>query len=141
MRSTAPYQRVRVDPEVKVLQLPPPPPEEEDVLPVGETCIGLVLSCDCTSLSHEGSSTAVWEHIVALVRYILKQDACARHPSFEPKEDVMLCPTTFLAMCQNFSVQPEVDLFAGHRQHQLPRYYSVDPNDQCAEGYNAFNFR
>ena len=53
----------------------------------------------------------------------------------------MLCPTIFLAMCQNFSVQPEVDLFASHRQHQLPRYHSVDQNNQYAEGYNAFNFR
>ena len=44
-------------------------------------------------------------------------------------------------MFQNVSVQPEVDLFASHRQHQLPRYYSVDSSDQYAEGYNAFNFR
>jgi len=81
------------------------------------------------------------EHTFALVRYILQQNACACHPSFEPSEDVMMYPTIFLAMCKNSSVQPEVDLFASHRQHQLPRYYSVDPNDQYAEGYNAFNFR
>ena len=47
----------------------------------------------------------------------------------------------FLEMCQNFGVQPEVDLFASRRQHQLPRYYSADHNDQNSEGYNAFNFR
>jgi len=62
MISTSPYQRVRIDPEVTVLQLPPPPPEEADVLPVGETCMGLVLSRDCTPLSHEGTQTPVWEH-------------------------------------------------------------------------------
>ena len=42
MRSTCPYQMVRIDPEVTVLQLPPPPPEEAYVLPVGENCMGLV---------------------------------------------------------------------------------------------------
>ena len=52
----------------------------------------------------------------------------------------MLCPTIFLEMCQNFSVELEVDFFASHRQHQLPWYYSVDPNDQYAKGYNEFNF-
>ena len=31
MRSTCHYQRVRIDPEVTVLQLPPPLPEEADV--------------------------------------------------------------------------------------------------------------
>ena len=127
-------------PEVTVLQFPPPPPEEADVLHVEKTCMGLVLSCDCTPLLHECTSTPVWEHTVALVRYTLQQDACAR-PSFEPNEEVMLCQTIFLAMCQNFSVQPEVDIFASHRQHQLPRYYSADPNDQYEEGYNAFDFR
>ena len=71
--------------------------------------MGLVLSCDCTPLSHEGASNPVWEHTVALVRYTLEQDACARHLSFEPNEEVMLCPTIFLATCQNLSVQPEVD--------------------------------
>jgi len=100
------------------------------------------LSCDCTPPPHEGASTPVWEHSVALARYTLQQEACARHPSFEPKEEVMLCPTIFLAMCQlrNFGIQPEVDLFASHRQHQLPRCYAADPNDQNAEGYNALNF-
>ena len=43
MRFQSPYQRVRIDPEVTVLQLPPPPPEEADVPPVGEKCTGLVL--------------------------------------------------------------------------------------------------
>ena len=61
--------------------------------------MGLVLSCDCTPLSHENASTPVWEHTVALVRYTLQQDACALHPSFEPNEEVMLCQTIFLAMC------------------------------------------
>ena len=34
MRSTSHYQRVRIDLEITVLQLPQPPPEEADVLPV-----------------------------------------------------------------------------------------------------------
>ena len=34
LRFTSHYQRVRIDPEVTVLQLPPPPPEEVHVLPV-----------------------------------------------------------------------------------------------------------
>ena len=102
--------------------------------------MGLVISCDCTPLLHEDASSPVCEHTVALVRYTLQQDACARHPSFEPNEEVMLCPKNLLAMCQNFRVHTEVDLFASHRQHQLPRYYSVDPNEQCAEGFNALNF-
>ena len=89
----------------------------------------LVLSCNCTLLSHEGTSTPV------------QQDACALPQSFKQKEEVMLCPTILLVLCQNFNGQHEVDLFASHHQHQLPRYYSVDPNDQYAEGYNEFNFR
>ena len=84
--------------------------------------MGLVLSCDCTPPSHEGTLTPVWEHTVAMARYTLQQEACARHPSFEPNEEVMLCPTIFLAMCQNFGAQQEVDLFASIRHHQLPRY-------------------
>ena len=52
----------------------------------------------------------------------------------------MLCPTIFVAMCQNFNVKPAIDLFASARHHQLPRYYSVDRKDSRAEGYNAFNF-
>ena len=52
--------------------------------------MGLVLSCDYTPLSHEGTSTPVWEHTVALVRYTLQQAECARHPSFETNEEVML---------------------------------------------------
>ena len=43
MRSTSPYQRLRIDPEVTVLQLHPPLQEEADVLPVGEKYMGLVL--------------------------------------------------------------------------------------------------
>jgi len=79
-----------------------------------------VLSCDCSRLD---MLQPVWKHSVALVRYTSQQEACARHQSFEPNEVVLLCKTIFLAMCQNFGIHPEVDLFASHSQHQLPRYY------------------
>ena len=52
----------------------------------------------------------------------------------------MLCPTIFEAMCHNFRVCPVIDLFVIKAHHQLPRYYSADPNDARAEGYNAFDF-
>jgi len=37
--------------------------------------------CD-RPLPHEGALTPVWEHAVALARHT--QEACARHPAFEP---------------------------------------------------------
>ena len=45
-----------------------------------------------------------------------------------------------MAICQNFEVYPEIDLFASAGQHQLARYCTADPADAHAEGYNAFNF-
>ena len=80
----------------------------------------------------------MWER--QLGRYRLCQSAAEPHPSFEHNEEVSLCHTIFLAMCQNFDVHHGIDMFASARQHQLPRYYTADPNDHNAEGYNAFNF-
>ena len=62
-------------------------------------------------------------------------------PLFDPNEEVMLCPTVFKAICENFGITSVIDLFASTQHHQLPRYFSVDADDQQAEGCNAFNFR
>jgi len=105
-----------------VLQLPPTPPEEAGVLPVVEQCMGLVLSYDCTPISHDAAQTPVLKHTVALVSYTLQQKACARHQYFNPNEAVMLCLTILLGMCQNFEFHPEVGLFVSHRQHHIHRY-------------------
>ena len=45
MRATSSYRKVRIDPEVTVLQLVSPPPDAE-VIPVGDQCMGLLLSSD-----------------------------------------------------------------------------------------------
>ena len=132
------HARVRFERDVTVLQLPPLPQEEWHHSMVGEQCMGFVLSSDCSSLEEKMASIPVWEQ--QLGRYRLCQAAAEPHPSFEQNEEVSLCHTIFLAMCQNFEVYPEVDMFASARQHQLPRYYTADPHDQNAEGYNAFNF-
>ena len=57
MRSTSTYKRIRLDPMVTKLQLPPPPSEEADSLPVGEQCMGLVLSSDCDALIYCSNSS------------------------------------------------------------------------------------
>ena len=62
------------------------------------------------------------------------------HPVFDSAEEVSLCPTVFAAICANFEISPDIDLFASVRQHQLPRYFTADPADRRAEGYNAFNY-
>ena len=61
------------------------------------------------------------------------------HPHFEANEYVFLRPTIFKAMCQNSLVTPSIDMFASARHHQLPSYFSTDPNDSNAEEYKAFN--
>ena len=42
-------------------------------------------------------------------------------------------------MCRNFSVTPEIDLFASHHLTQLPAYYTADPKDLDALGFDAFS--
>jgi len=127
LRSTSLYHSVRIDSEITVLQLQPPHSEKADVLSVREQCMGRVLLCDCTPFSHARALTPVWGHTVALLPCTLQQKPCARHTAFESNEEVMLCPTIFSPMCQNLGVQPDMYLFALHCQHQLPRYYTVDP--------------
>ena len=51
----------------------------------------------------------------------------------------MLAPSIFLAMCQTFGVKPEIDLFASRNMSQLPAYYTADPQDSLALGFNAFS--
>ena len=144
MRTNPPYKRVRLDPVITELQLPPPPPGEADPLPVGEQCMGLVLSSDCDAVAQRFAPIPVWEEQTPYATcgrsQQLPQWDDAEHPEFTLNEEVMLCPTIFLAMCQTFNVKPKIDVFASARHHQLPRYYSVDRNDSRAEGYNAFNF-
>ena len=60
---------------------------------------------------------------------------------FDKVEEVSLCPTVFMAICQTFEVYPEIDLFASKEQHHLARYCTADHADAQAEGYNDFNFR
>ena len=122
MRSSPPYKRVRLDPEITILQLPPPPPGETDVLPVGEQCMGLVLSSNCDAVAQRFAPNPVWEEQTTRSRSRqLPQRDDAEHPAFTLNEEVMLCPTIFVAMCQNFNVKPAIDLFASARHHQLPR--------------------
>ena len=43
-------------------------------------------------------------------------------------------------MCKELVMAPCIDLFASHRHHQLPRYYSAYPDDAKALGQNAFAY-
>ena len=43
-------------------------------------------------------------------------------------------------ICLTLQVTQQIDLFASAKHHQLPRYFTVDPEDPNAMGVNAFNF-
>ena len=75
-----------------------------------------------------------------LVRLPLPQIANNHAPYFEANEAVMLCPSIFKAMCQNFGVEPRLDIFASRNLRQLPHYITADEMDSQADGYNAFNY-
>ena len=61
-------------------------------------------------------------------------------PVFLELEEVKLMPSIFGLMCKELVVAPCIDLFASHRHHQLPRYYSAYNDDQEALGQNAFAY-
>ena len=82
------------------------PPDGSSPLPVWELFAGLVLSNDTEVSSWPIRPTSVGEHcsIDELVRLSLPQIANDRASYFEANEAVMLCPSIFKAMCQNFGV-------------------------------------
>ena len=43
-------------------------------------------------------------------------------------------------MCQNFGVEPRLDIFASRNLRQLPHYITADETDNQAVGYNAFDY-
>ena len=102
--------------------------------------MGLVLSLDCIPLETKLASIPVWESSAQFACSRLCRVANDQHPEFDSTEEVLLCPTVFSAICQNFEVYPEIDLFASAVQQQLARYCTADTTDAQAEGYNAFNF-
>ena len=102
--------------------------------------MGLVLSLDCVPLEPKLASIRVWESSAHFGRSRLCRIATDSHPDFDSAEKVLLCPTVFAAICANFEISPDIDLFASVRQHQLPLYFTADPADRQAEGYNAFNY-
>ena len=55
-------------------------------------------------------------------------------PLFQELEEVKLKPSVFGLMCKELVVAPCIDLFASHRHHQLPRYYSAYADDRMALG-------
>ena len=61
-------------------------------------------------------------------------------PLFQELEEVKLKPSIFVLMCKELVVAPCIDLFASHRHHQLPRYYSAYADDRMALGHNAFAY-
>ena len=46
-------------------------------------------------------------------------------PVFQELEEVKFKPSIIGLMCKELVVAPCIDLFASHRHHQLPRYYSA----------------
>ena len=61
-------------------------------------------------------------------------------PVFQEVEDVKLKPSIFGLMYKELVVAPCIDLFASHRRHQLPRYYSAYQDDPEALWQNAFAY-
>ena len=61
-------------------------------------------------------------------------------PSFQDEEAVKLSPAVFQAVCHNLRVFPTIDLFASHSLRQLDLYYTADPCDICAAGFNALDY-
>ena len=61
-------------------------------------------------------------------------------PLFQELEEVKLKPSIFGLMCKELVVAPCIDLFASHRHHQLPRYYSAYEGDRMALWHNAFAY-
>ena len=92
----------------------------------------LVLSLDCLPLETKLASIPVLESSAHFGRSRLCRIASDHHPVLV--EEVSLCPTVFMEICQNFEVYPEIDLFASAEQHQLARYCTADPADAQAEG-------
>ena len=45
------------------------------------------------------------------------------------------------AMKANLNFYPAIDLFASKAHHQLPAYFSAEPNDPDSLGYNAFAYK
>ena len=62
-------------------------------------------------------------------------------PPFGIKEEVKLHPRIFRFVCEQLGVNPQIDLFASAEHHQLPRYFTVNPDDPVAMGTNAFNYK
>ena len=61
-------------------------------------------------------------------------------PVFQELEEVKLKPSIFVLMYKELVVAPCINLFASHRHHQLPRYYSAYQDDTDALGQNAFAY-
>ena len=61
-------------------------------------------------------------------------------PVFQELEEAKMKPSIFGLMCKELVVAPCIDLFALHRHHQLPRYYSAYEDDPAALGQNAFAY-
>ena len=61
-------------------------------------------------------------------------------PVFQELEEVKLKPSIFGLMCNELVVAPCIDLFASHRHHQLPCYYSAYDDDSEALWQNAFAY-
>ena len=59
---------------------------------------------------------------------------------FQELEEVKLKSSIFGLMCKELVVAPCIDLFASHRNHQLPRYYIAYKDDTEALGQNAFAY-
>ena len=56
-------------------------------------------------------------------------------------EDVILDHIVFRNVCTYFRISPATDVFASAQHHQLPDYYTADPDDTNALGCNAFAYR
>jgi hypothetical protein len=61
-------------------------------------------------------------------------------PPASDVEQVLLDPNVFSAARHFLKFKPSADMFASSTHHQLPRYYSKDPEDFNSAGLDAFRF-
>jgi hypothetical protein len=137
-RADLPHQKVRFHPTIRVAYLPEKLPFTPDNTLLREQDEGLVLS----ALLATSPTTGPILHDTtrhSTPPLALLYDYPSHPPAFAPEEEVMLAPSIFLAMCQNFGVHPEIDLFASSNMTQLPAYYTADKQDSLALGCNAFS--
>ena len=117
--------------------------EPAALTPVGEpSAQPLVVTTPHLSPVGEGPDGGKEEAPPNHKRIILREVENPMHlpPAFGPEEDVKLDPRVYQYACKRLLINPQIDLFASEKHHQIANYLTVDNTDELATGTNAFNF-